>query len=109
MDSRRSAGAHTAWQPGATQRSTRNSSGGTALCRQRSSQRQNQQQCAALLHVQVLTLPSFPVSVLGTVVNKRARYSYLRKVDAAESLTYRWAVHRHTADIKQYCSGQATK
>lgn len=43
-------------------------------------------------HVQVLTLPSFPVSVLGTVVNKRARYSYLRKVDAAESLTYRWAV-----------------
>eukprot|EP00882_Tetradesmus_deserticola_P014387 GHRQ01015299.1.p1 GENE.GHRQ01015299.1~~GHRQ01015299.1.p1 ORF type:complete len:332 (+),score=124.34 GHRQ01015299.1:413-1408(+) len=40
------------------------------------------------LVMQVLTLPSFPVSVLGTVVNKRARYSYLRKVDAAESLTY---------------------
>jgi hypothetical protein len=45
-----------------------------------------------LLAVQVLTLPSFPVSVLGTFVNKRARYSYLRKVDAAESLTYRWAL-----------------
>ncbi|WIA12470.1 hypothetical protein OEZ85_012505 [Tetradesmus obliquus] len=40
------------------------------------------------LVMQVLTLPSFPVSVLGTVVNKRATYSYLRKVDAAESLTY---------------------
>eukprot|EP00882_Tetradesmus_deserticola_P026403 GHRQ01029127.1.p2 GENE.GHRQ01029127.1~~GHRQ01029127.1.p2 ORF type:complete len:103 (-),score=30.68 GHRQ01029127.1:324-632(-) len=43
-------------------------------------------------YAQVLTLPSFPVSVLGTVVNKRARYSYLRNVDAAESLTYRWAL-----------------
>jgi hypothetical protein len=43
--------------------------------------------------MQVLTLPSFPVSVLGTVVNKRARYSYLRKVDAAESLTYRCEAH----------------
>lgn len=45
--------------------------------------------CVAGSPAQVLTLPSFPVSVLGTVVNKRAAYSYLRKVDAAESLTYR--------------------
>ena len=37
----------------------------------------------------VLTLPAFPVSVLGTVVNKKARYSLLRPVKASEKFTYR--------------------
>ncbi|KAF6262187.1 hypothetical protein COO60DRAFT_1625095 [Scenedesmus sp. NREL 46B-D3] len=50
------------------------------------------------LVMQVLTLPSFPVSVLGTVVNKRARYSHLRKVDAAESLTYSCALNPKVRD-----------
>eukprot|EP00775_Hariotina_reticulata_P009101 gene9101-9270_t len=40
------------------------------------------------LVMQVLTLPAFPVSILGTVVNKRARYSYLRTVDSSEQLVY---------------------
>lgn len=39
----------------------------------------------------MLTLPAFPVSVLGTVVNKRAKYSYLRKVAPSEQLKYRSA------------------
>jgi hypothetical protein len=38
---------------------------------------------------QVLTLPTFPTSVMGTVVNKRAKYSYLRLVQNNEKLTYR--------------------
>lgn len=38
---------------------------------------------------QVLTLPTFPTSVMGTVVNKRAKYSYLRLVQNSEKLTYR--------------------
>lgn len=40
---------------------------------------------------QVLTLPAFPTSVMGTVVNKRAKYSYMRLVQDSESLTYRCA------------------
>jgi hypothetical protein len=40
---------------------------------------------------QVLTLPTFPTSVMGTVVNKRAKYSYLRLVQNSEKLTYRCA------------------
>lgn len=40
---------------------------------------------------QVLMLPAFPVSALGTVVNKRAKYSYLRLVEDTEKLTYRCA------------------
>jgi hypothetical protein len=39
---------------------------------------------------QVLTLPAFPTSVMGTVVNKRAKYNYLRLVQDSEQLTYRW-------------------
>jgi hypothetical protein len=40
----------------------------------------------------VLTLPAFPVSILGTVVNKRARYTLLRDVAEGERLLYRLAV-----------------
>ncbi len=36
----------------------------------------------------VMTLPAFPVSIMGTVVNKRARYSLHRAVSAAEPLTF---------------------
>jgi hypothetical protein len=39
--------------------------------------------------LQVLTLPAFPTSVMGTVVNKRANYNYLRLVQDSEQLTYR--------------------
>jgi hypothetical protein len=39
---------------------------------------------------QVLTLPAFPTSVMGTVVNKRAKYNFLRLVQDSEQLTYRW-------------------
>lgn len=38
----------------------------------------------------MLTLPAFPTSVMGTVVNKRAKYNYLRLVQANEKLTYRF-------------------
>jgi hypothetical protein len=41
------------------------------------------------LVMSVLTLPAFPVSILGTVVNKRARYSLLRGVPEGERLLYR--------------------
>jgi hypothetical protein len=37
----------------------------------------------------VLTLPAFPVSVLGTVVNKKARYSLFRAPEPSELFTYR--------------------
>ncbi len=40
------------------------------------------------LAVAVMTLPAFPVNILGTVVNKRARYSLLRSVAADEPLTF---------------------
>ncbi|KAF8071358.1 hypothetical protein HT031_001442 [Scenedesmus sp. PABB004] len=40
------------------------------------------------LVMQVMTLPAFPVSVLGTVVNKRARYALLRAVAPGEALLY---------------------
>lgn len=40
------------------------------------------------LVMSVLTLPAFPVSILGTVVNKRARYSLLRDVSEGERLLY---------------------
>ena len=41
------------------------------------------------LVMSVLTLPAFPVSILGTVVNKKARYSLLRGVAEGERLLYR--------------------
>jgi len=41
------------------------------------------------LVMSVLTLPAFPVSILGTVVNKRAKYSLLRGVGEEERLLYR--------------------
>eukprot|EP00879_Flechtneria_rotunda_P006731 GHRR01007072.1.p1 GENE.GHRR01007072.1~~GHRR01007072.1.p1 ORF type:complete len:337 (+),score=120.13 GHRR01007072.1:178-1188(+) len=56
------------------------------------------------LVMQVLTLPSFPVSVLGTVVNKRARYSYFRKVDASEQLTYSCTLN---PTVRETISGHA--
>lgn len=40
------------------------------------------------LVMSVLTLPAFPVSILGTVVNKRARYSLLRAPEEGEPLLY---------------------
>lgn len=41
----------------------------------------------------IMTLPAFPVSIMGTVVNKRARYSLHRAVGASEALAFscRWA------------------
>eukprot|EP00878_Enallax_costatus_P002192 GHUV01002363.1.p1 GENE.GHUV01002363.1~~GHUV01002363.1.p1 ORF type:complete len:345 (+),score=127.06 GHUV01002363.1:98-1132(+) len=50
------------------------------------------------LVMQVLTLPAFPVSVMGTVVNKRAKYSYLRKVDPSEQLTYSCSLNPNVRD-----------
>jgi hypothetical protein len=43
------------------------------------------------LVMSVLTLPTFPVSILGTVVNKKAKYSLLRAIPEGERLLYRWA------------------
>ncbi|KAI8472348.1 MAG: hypothetical protein J3K34DRAFT_392378 [Monoraphidium minutum] len=40
------------------------------------------------LVMSVLTLPSFPVSIMGTVVNKKARYSLVRGVAEGERLLY---------------------
>ena len=40
------------------------------------------------LVMSVLTLPAFPVSILGTVVNKKAKYSLLRDVAEGERLLY---------------------
>jgi hypothetical protein len=41
------------------------------------------------LVMSVLTLPAFPVSILGTVVNKKAKYSLIRGVGEGERLLYR--------------------
>jgi hypothetical protein len=54
---------------------------------------------------QVLTLPAFPVSVLGTVVNKRAKYSYLRLVQDSEALTYRCASRTVRAGVSPHLGG----
>jgi len=53
----------------------------------------------------VLTLPAFPTSVLGTVVNKRAKYNYLRLVQDTEQLTYRCglAAEMHAYFRCSYC------
>lgn len=40
------------------------------------------------LVMSVLTLPAFPVSILGTVVNKKANYSLLRGAGEGERLLY---------------------
>lgn len=36
----------------------------------------------------LLTLPAFPTAIMGTVVNKRARYALLRAVTAGERVSY---------------------
>jgi len=52
----------------------------------------------------VLTLPAFPVSVLGTVVNKKARYSLLRPVKASEKFTYSCSLN---PTVRETFSGHA--
>lgn len=55
--------------------------------------------CTGPLCLQVLTLPAFPTSVMGTVVNKRAKYNYLRLVQDSEKLTYRCAPAGNTCHM----------
>lgn len=38
----------------------------------------------------VMTLPAFPVSIMGTIVNKKCRYSLYRKVSPNEDFLYRY-------------------
>ncbi|GBF93066.1 acyl dehydratase [Raphidocelis subcapitata] len=56
------------------------------------------------LVMSVLTLPAFPVSILGTVVNKKAKYSLLRGVGEGERLLYS---ARLVPSVRETFSGHA--
>lgn len=46
------------------------------------------------LAMYVMTCPAFPFTILGTVVNKKARYTLRRQVQLQEQLVHRWGRQR---------------